>query len=352
MASIKDRITRTTDGSSYPNVARVVSPRAPGSDTLLVDGLSGWSEDTAMHFISYRLDSAEKVVEGSVRDCIGVANKGTGNIVGFKVLLGGNDEGNKVGDIIQPGPSTLWADYLAQALLNLHNPDGTLKPESVSYEALDSTTEFVEQASSIDFNDARLFKFGKWVFRENDVIKACANRPSDNPGWLISTPLNPAVIPGSQAKGYVKQQYADIEGNFYTRIIKSGDTAAPVTYGEWMKEAKDYPDVKTAKEEDVQIGWGMILKLTRIGNTVSARIDQINEIPAGVFSPSEKIPKKYRPINNTNMLITGINSGRYAGNTMYRFAKDGSITGHSAIPGRQEWYGSATWLTDQPWEKS
>ena len=216
---------------------------------------------------------------------------------------------------------------------------------------MDSTTEFVEQGSSIDFNDARLFKFGKWVFRENDVIKACANRPSDNPGWLISTPLNPAVIPGSQAKGYVKQQYADIEGNFYTRIIKSGDTATPITYGEWMKEAKDYPDVKAAKEEDIQIGWGMILKLTRIGNMVSARITQLGEIPGGTFSPGEKIPKKYRPTAESALMITGVNSGRYAGNATYKFAKDGSVIGYSAISGRQEWYGSATWLTDQPWEK-
>lgn len=201
MASIKDKITRTTDGSSYPNVARVVSPRAPGSDTLLVDGLSGWSEDTAMHFISYRLDSAEKVVEGSVRDCIGVANKRTGNIVGFKVLLGGNDEGNKVGDIIQPGPSTLWSDYLAQALLNLHDSDGTLKEHvvedkniaknSITAESIKDgsiTADKIDLATHTDANGWTIHSFGgirmalktvnkTQVCNQYDVINIQTNYP-------------------------------------------------------------------------------------------------------------------------------------------------------------------------------
>lgn len=338
----------SADGK-LPTEALLKLQKEKDAQSISVSTVDGWRLGETVDFILFKVDSDQEIIPGSVSSWTGIpASNGDINNL---VLKGGMDQLYPPNSVVMATTTSAWANDLVGAILVSHNSDGTLKDGSVTYEALDSTTEFVEQGSSIDFNDARLLKFGKWTFRENDVIKACANRPSDNPGWLISTPLNPAVIPGSQAKGYVKQQYADIEGNFYTRIIKSGDTAAPVTYGEWMKEAKDYPDVKTAKEEDVQIGWGMILKLTRIGNTVSARIDQINEIPAGVFSPSEKIPKKYRPINNTNMLITGINSGRYAGNTMYRFAKDGSITGHSAIPGRQEWYGSVTWLTDQPWEK-
>lgn len=319
------------------------------AQSISVSTVDGWRLGETVDFILFKVDSDKNIIPGSVSSWTGIpASNGDINNL---VLKGGMDQLYPPNSVVMATTTSAWANDLVGAILVSHNSDGTLKDGSVTYETLDSTTEFVEQGSSIDFNDARLFKFGKWVFRENDVIKACANRPSDNPGWLISTPLNPAVIPGSQAKGYVKQQYADIEGNFYTRIIKSGDTATPITYGEWMKEAKDYPDVKTAKEESVQIGWGMALKLTRIGNTVSAQIDQINEIPAGVFSPSEKIPKKYRPISNTSMLVTGVNSGRYAGNAMYRFHKDGSIAGYSAIPGRQEWYGSATWLTDQPWEK-
>ena len=126
MASVSDKITKTMQGSN-PNVARVVSPRAAGSDTLQVDSLSGWNEETAMHFMSYRVDSAGKVVAGSQRDWMGVANKATGQIISLSLQAGAVDDGNLVGDIIQAGPTASWANNLAGALLETHNTDGTLK---------------------------------------------------------------------------------------------------------------------------------------------------------------------------------------------------------------------------------
>ena len=127
MASIEDKITRTMDGITYPNVARVVSPRAAGSDTLMTDGLSGWSTETAMNFITYRTDSAGNVIEGTVRDWIGVANKANSSIINLKLLAGPEDDGNNVGDIVQPCASASWADRLAQALLEFLDTDGKLK---------------------------------------------------------------------------------------------------------------------------------------------------------------------------------------------------------------------------------
>ncbi|QHU90411.1 hypothetical protein GWK74_02830 [Candidatus Saccharibacteria bacterium oral taxon 488] len=126
MASVSDKITKTMQGSN-PNVARVVSPRAAGSDTLQVDSLSGWNEDTATHFMSYRVDSAGKVVAGSQRDWKGIANKATGQIISLSLQAGAVDDGNLVGDIIQAGPTASWSNDLASALLETHNTDGTLK---------------------------------------------------------------------------------------------------------------------------------------------------------------------------------------------------------------------------------
>jgi len=127
MASIEDRITRTMDGTTYPNVARVVSPRAAGSDTLMTDGLSGWSTETAINFITYRTDSAGNLIEGTVRDWIGVANKVNSSIINLKLLAGPEDDGSNVGDIVQPCASASWADRLAQALLEFLDTDGKLK---------------------------------------------------------------------------------------------------------------------------------------------------------------------------------------------------------------------------------
>ncbi len=126
MASIEDKITRVMDGS-YPNVAHVISPRAAGSDTLMTDGLSGWSTETAMNFITYRADSAGNVIEGTVRDWIGVANKANSSIINLKLLAGPEDDGSNVGDIVQPCASASYADRLAQALLESLDTDGKLK---------------------------------------------------------------------------------------------------------------------------------------------------------------------------------------------------------------------------------
>lgn len=126
MASIEDKITRVMDGS-YPNVAHVISPRAAGSDTLMTDGLSGWSTETAMNFITYRADSAGNVIEGTVRDWIGVANKVNSSIINLKLLAGPEDDGSNVGDIVQPCASASYADRLAQALLESLDTDGKLK---------------------------------------------------------------------------------------------------------------------------------------------------------------------------------------------------------------------------------
>lgn len=126
MASIEDKITRVMDGS-YPNVAHVISPRAAGSDTLITDGLSGWSTETAMNFITYRADSAGNVIEGTVRDWTGVANKANSSIINLKLLAGPEDDGSNVGDIVQPCASASWADRLAQALLESLDTDGKLK---------------------------------------------------------------------------------------------------------------------------------------------------------------------------------------------------------------------------------
>lgn len=126
MASVSDKITKVKDGSN-PNVARVVTPRPANSDTLSVDSLTGWTEDTAVHFMTYRVDSTGKVVPGSQRDWKGMANKATGQIISLQIQNNAIDDGNLVGDIVQAGPTASWAQDLAEAILESHNSDGSLK---------------------------------------------------------------------------------------------------------------------------------------------------------------------------------------------------------------------------------
>ena len=150
MASISDKITKVKDGSN-PNVARVVTPRPANSDTLSVDSLTGWTEDTAVHFMTYRVDSTGKVVPGSQRDWKGMANKATGQIISLQIQNNAIDDGNLVGDIVQAGPTASWAQDLAEAMLESHNSDGSLKKGAVGAESIakDSVTKDALKDGSI-----------------------------------------------------------------------------------------------------------------------------------------------------------------------------------------------------------
>ena len=170
MASISDKITKVKDGSN-PNVARVVTPRPANSDTLSVDSLTGWTEDTAVHFMTYRVDSTGKVVPGSQRDWKGMANKATGQIISLQIQNNAIDDGNLVGDIVQAGPTASWAQDLAEAMLESHKSDGSLKKGAVGAEniAKDSiTAESIKEksitADKIDFTTIPMFSAttSKW----------------------------------------------------------------------------------------------------------------------------------------------------------------------------------------------
>lgn len=170
MASVSDKITKVKDGSN-PNVARVVTPRPANSDTLSVDSLTGWTEDTAVHFMTYRVDSTGKVVPGSQRDWKGMANKATGQIISLQIQNNAIDDGNLVGDIVQAGPTAGWAQDLAEAMLESHNSDGSLKRGAVGADniAKDSITKDALKdgsitADKIDFTTMPMFSAttSKW----------------------------------------------------------------------------------------------------------------------------------------------------------------------------------------------
>ena len=170
MASVSDKITKVKDGSN-PNVARVVTPRPANSDTLSVDSLTGWTEDTAVHFMTYRVDSTGKVVPGSQKDWKGMANKATGQIISLQIQNNAIDDGNLVGDIVQAGPTASWAQDLAEAMLESHNSDGSLKKGTVGAESIakDSITKDALKdgsitADKIDFTTIPMFSAttSKW----------------------------------------------------------------------------------------------------------------------------------------------------------------------------------------------
>ena len=190
MASVSDKITKVKDGSN-PNVARVVTPRPANSDTLSVDSLTGWTEDTAVHFMTYRVDSTGKVVPGSQKDWKGMANKATGQIISLQIQNNAIDDGNLVGDIVQAGPTASWAQDLAEAILESHNSDGSLKKGAVGAEniAKDSITKDALKEGSItaDKIDFTTMPDNKYKTTEQDTGQK----------WIDGRPIYRKVVRGT-----------------------------------------------------------------------------------------------------------------------------------------------------------
>lgn len=190
MASISDKITKVKDGSN-PNVARVVTPRPANSDTLSVDSLTGWTEDTAMHFMTYRVDATGKVVPGSQRDWKGMANKATGQIISLQIQNNAIDDGNLVGDIVQAGPTAGWAQDLAEAMLESHNSDGSLKKGAVGAEniAKDSIVaeSIKEKSITADKIDFTTMPDNKYKTTEQDTGQK----------WIDGRPIYRKVVRGT-----------------------------------------------------------------------------------------------------------------------------------------------------------
>ena len=190
MASVSDKITKVKDGSN-PNVARVVTPRPANSDTLSVDSLTGWTEDTAVHFMTYRVDSTGKVVPGSQRDWKGMANKATGQIISLQIQNNAIDDGNLVGDIVQAGPTASWAQDLAEAMLESHNSDGSLKKGAVGAESIakDSVTKDALKDGSItaDKIDFTTMPDNKYKTTEQDTGQK----------WIDGRPIYRKVVRGT-----------------------------------------------------------------------------------------------------------------------------------------------------------
>ena len=190
MASVSDKITKVKDGSN-PNVARVVTPRPANSDTLSVDSLTGWTEDTAVHFMTYRVDSTGKVVPGSQRDWKGMANKATGQIISLQIQNNAIDDGNLVGDIVQAGPTASWAQDLAEAMLESHKSDGSLKRGAVGAEniAKDSITaeSIKEKSITADKIDFTTMPDNKYKTTEQDTGQK----------WIDGRPIYRKVVRGT-----------------------------------------------------------------------------------------------------------------------------------------------------------
>ena len=146
-ANINDKFSKVSTGVR-PKTTAVAGVRAPSGTTLTCDDLTGWTTDTAVHFVTYKADAQGKVVAGSQTDFKGIVS---GNSIINLTITGGNDNGNAVGDIVQALPTAAYAKDLADGLLVAHNQDGSLKTVP-SFEATLSSSQSIPATTYTKLN--------------------------------------------------------------------------------------------------------------------------------------------------------------------------------------------------------
>lgn len=123
MANITDKITNVSSGTR-PVSTTVSTLRTTGATSLSTNDLTGWATDTAVHFITYKIDGQGKVIVGSQTDWKGIVS---GTTINNLTVTGGTDSGNAVGDIVEILPTARYAKEIHDALVQTLNTDGTLQ---------------------------------------------------------------------------------------------------------------------------------------------------------------------------------------------------------------------------------
>lgn len=126
-AANTDLLTQATT-NSRPSPTQVTTNRVGGGTTLAVNALTGWPTATAVHFITYKIDTSGNKVAGTQIDMKGVVS---GTSITQIVIKAGNDTGNAIGDIVEAAPTAAWANDLYTWGSAHSNQDGSLTTASV-----------------------------------------------------------------------------------------------------------------------------------------------------------------------------------------------------------------------------
>ena len=196
-ATVTDLIRKYSDGSNYPNVASVSSPRSPGNTTLVCDDLTGWPTDTGVDFITFRLDTNNEVVSGSQTTWIAV--KSGNSLINLTYVKGAVDTGNAINDRVMIVPSSDHADDLATAVLVHSNQDGTLKTSAVQAALnIASTpadyTPLATQPTTITYNGNRSYTA---VFPDVNYTDRLSPRQRLRTTRTVAAPTQSALFDGT-----------------------------------------------------------------------------------------------------------------------------------------------------------
>jgi hypothetical protein len=148
-ASITDKFRKYSDGSNFPNAARVSSPRSIAGATLACDDLTGWTTATGVDLVTFQEDTNGDLVDGTETVWKGVVSGN--NITTLTRVKGAADAGNAINDVVMQIPTSSKVDDLVDGLLVSLDQDGTLKAGAVDNAAA-LASNVVTTAKILDAN--------------------------------------------------------------------------------------------------------------------------------------------------------------------------------------------------------
>ena len=161
------------------------------------------------------------------------------------------------------------------------------------------------------------------------------DRPRNQNGWLLVQVYDDAQ--------YVVQTYWTAEKE--TMLVRYRIA------NQW-KEWKEVATVQETVKRKVELGWGIIGNITRIGNMVTIsterKITNINTV-SDYREVKETIPAGFRPVQEVNFILQGFSGLTATGTVILHLATDGKIRLTSKSQGDKYWTGTITYITSDPY---
>lgn len=241
MASITDKFGRPSAVTGYANPTTVRASRLAGETTLSAYDLSGFDDTTPLYFVTYKKTTEVNPDTGLQEEKIvnqvsfkGIVNLDNNTITDLEVSPGYSDLGNDVGDYIESVPTSHWGNDLVGGLLVSHNPDGTLKADSVTTAALAdnsvTTAKIANKAvkatkidlATLQFVDANGWRVTEGVKRT--YTKIVSHPSASNIGSLVPANSITTSLPSGKSNTQVEIESVTPSSNTISYLYASAVT--------------------------------------------------------------------------------------------------------------------------------
>lgn len=195
-AAITDLLTQATV-NSRPSPTTVSSIRAAAGSTLQCLALTGWATGTAVHFITYKIDTSGNKIAGSQLDWKGVVS---GTTLTNLTLKAGTDTGSAIGDIVEAAPTAAYANDLYSWGSAHANQDGSLITSAVQTAlnlgtgALNGWNVLAYTPNTVTYNGNRSYSL---VFNSQDLTGTLSAGTRLRTTRTVAAPNQSASLNGS-----------------------------------------------------------------------------------------------------------------------------------------------------------